>query len=273
MKAFQTLNKGYNRVFKPGQLSVGIVVPIENYSHSVTPDMRSHLERIKLVETLRFKAIWIRDIPFLVPSFGDAGQVFAPFSYLGFLAGQTAKITLGISSLALPLHHPAHVAKAAATIDQLSGGRFIMGIASGDRSSEYPAMSSSFEKRGERFREAFDYIRKAQESFPVLNGNLFGELDGTMDIIPKPTAGKLPMLMTGFSQQSMEWNAKNTDGWMYYPAHPDQQQKTIRQWRAMVFESREFDQPFMQPLYVVLEPNDDYKPQPIQLGFRIGANY
>ena len=37
-------------------------------------------------------------------------------------------------------------------------------------------------------------------------------------------------------------------------------------------EHHEYDQPFMQPLYVILE-HDDFKPQPIQLGFRIGANY
>ncbi|WP_324027260.1 LLM class flavin-dependent oxidoreductase [Maribacter sp. BPC-D8] len=59
----------------------------------------------------------MRDVPFNVPSFGDAGQTFDPFTYLGYLARQTSEIALGVSSIALPLHHPVYVAKSAATID------------------------------------------------------------------------------------------------------------------------------------------------------------
>lgn len=273
MKPFEQINKGFIKVFKAGQLSLGIVVPIENYSQSSVPTMQQHLERVQLVERLGFKAIWIRDVPFHVPSFGDAGQTFDPFTYLGFLAGQTSEIALGIASIALPLHHPVHVAKSAATIDQLSGGRLIMGIASGDRPTEYPAMGIDFEKRAELFRDAFAYIRKAQESFPILESTHFGNLNGQIDILPKATGHKVPMLLTGFSRQTMEWNAKNADGWMYYPRNPYQQKHTIAQWRELIAEHQDFDKPFMQPLYVILEQKDDFKPQPIQLGFRTGVNY
>ena len=79
--------------------------------------------------------------------------------------------------------------------------------------------------------------------------------------------------MTGFSRQSLEWNAENGDGWMSYPKSLYQQQHTITQWRALIPEEQEFDKPFMQPLYVDLHENDDFKPQGIHLGFRIGSNY
>lgn len=273
MNNFETINKAYNSVFKPNRLSLGIVVPIEYYAQRTVPTMKDHLQRVQLIEQLGFKALWVRDVPFHVPSFGDAGQMFDPFTYLGFLAGQTSEIALGIASIALPLHHPVHVAKSAATIDQLSDGRLIMGVASGDRPEEYPAMNLEFENRAERFRNAFDYIRKAQDDFPTLKNNTFGNLNGQIDILPKPKAAKIPMLMTGFSRQTLEWNAENADGWMYYPRHTMQQAYTIAQWRRMVAEYHDFDRPFMQPLYVILEKNDDFKPQPIQLGFRIGANY
>lgn len=273
MGNFQTINQGYNSVFKPNQLSLGVVVPIENYSQSSVPTMQQHLERVQLVEQLGFKAIWIRDVPFHVPSFGDAGQTFDPFTYLGFLAGQTSEIALGISSIALPLHHPVHVAKSAATIDQFSNGRLIMGIASGDRPTEYPAMNIDFEKRGASFRDAFNYIRKMQEGFPILKGNQYGELTGQIDVLPKPISHKIPMLVTGSSRQSLEWNAEHADGWMYYPRNPMQQAYTIAEWRRTIAKFHDFDKPFMQPLYVILEKDDDFKPQPIQLGFRIGANY
>jgi len=187
MKEFESINKAYNAVFKPKQLSIGIVVPIENYANSPVPSMRHHVERVQLIEQLGFKALWIRDVPLNVPTFGDAGQTYDPFTYLGYLVGHTSEIALGIASIALPLHHPVHVAKSVATVDQLSGGRLILGVASGDRFEEYPAMGITYEKRGELFREAFEYIRKSKDSFPVLESNYYGTLNGQADILPKPT--------------------------------------------------------------------------------------
>ena len=273
MKEFQFINKGFNNTFQSGQLSLGVVVPVENYSSSSVPSMEHHLERVQLAERLGFKAIWIRDVPFHVPSFGDAGQIFDPFTYLGFLSGQTHKISLGVASIALPLHHPVHVAKSAATIDQLSNGRLILGVASGDRPTEYPAMNIAFEKRGELFRDAFSYIRKVVEEFPVLEHNHYGKLTGQIDVLPKPFSSKIPMLITGSSRQTMQWNAAYGDGWMYYPRPTMQQAYTITEWRSEIAKHHNYDKPFMQPLYVILEKNDDFKPQPIQLGFRIGAKY
>ena len=273
MNSFEQINRGYNHVFQAGKLSLGIVVPIENYGQSSVPTMKDHLERIQLAEKAGFKAIWMRDIPFHVPSFGDAGQMFDPFTYLGYVAGHTHSIALGIASIALPLHHPLHVAKSAATIDQLSDGRLILGVASGDRFEEYPGMGVPYEKRGELFREAFSYIRKAQESFPKWESQSYGNLSGQIDILPKARGSKIPMLITGYSRQTLEWNAENGDGWMSYPKNTGQQHFTISQWRKHIAQTSTFDKPFMQPLYVDLQDNDDFKPIPIHLGFRIGVNY
>ncbi len=273
MNGFEQINRGYNSVFVPGQLSIGLVIPIENYAFSPVPTMTQHVERVQLIDRLGFKALWARDIPFNVPSFGDAGQLFDPFTYLGYLAGQTNDIALGTASIALPLHHPAHVAKSSASIDQLSGGRMILGVASGDRPDEYPAMGIDFEKRGELFRQAFNYIQKVGDSFPLLEQNYFGELRGDIDLLPKPAGNRIPLLLTGGSRQSLEWNAKNSDGWMSYPRNLYQQKGTIEEWRKMIAENHPFDRPFMQPLYVDLQENDAFRPQPIPLGFRIGSNY
>lgn len=273
MKGFEPINRAYNSVFKPDQLSIGVVVPIEHYSGGPVPTMKRHLERVKLVEELGFKALWVRDVPLNVPSFGDAGQTFDPFTYLGYLAGGTSKIALGVASIALPLHHPLHVAKSAATIDQLSDGRLILGVASGDRAEEYPAMGIAYEGRGASFRDAFQYIRKAAEDFPAFNTTEFGALNGQVDVLPKPVGAKVPMLITGRSRQALDWNATHGDGWINYPRDLLQQHNNITQWRHHVEEVDGFDKPFMQPLYVVLERDPDFLPRPIQLGFRIGVNY
>jgi len=273
MKKFPVLNKGYNSVFKPGEMSIGVVVPIEGYVQNSVPTMKDHLARAKLVEEFGFKALWLRDVPFHVPTFGDAGQTFDPFTYLGYLAGQTSTISLGIASIALPLHHPVHVAKSAATIDQLSGGRLLLGVASGDRFEEYPGMGIDYEKRGEHFREAFSFIRKAAEDFPLLEANHFGALNGKVDILPKPFSSKIPILLTGNSRQSMDWIAEHADGWMYYPRNLYMQEHNITEWRKAVAKFHTNDQPFMQPLHIDLHADDDFQPQPIHLGFRSGMKY
>ncbi|WP_444894028.1 LLM class flavin-dependent oxidoreductase [Microbulbifer sp. TRSA001] len=108
--SFTSINAGYNAVFRPGKLTVGIVVPIENYGTNPVPTMLNHVEKVRLAEELGFSAIWLRDVLFNVPSFGDAGQTFDPFVYLGLLSGQTSKIALGVASIILPLRHPAHIA-------------------------------------------------------------------------------------------------------------------------------------------------------------------
>ncbi len=273
MTQFESINNAYNSVFKPNELTVGVVVPIENYAQSAVPTMQEHLKRVKYIEELGFKALWIRDIPFNVPSLGDAGQTYDPFTYLGFLAGQASKIALGVSSIALPLHHPLHVAKSASAIDVLSNGRLLLGVASGDRYDEYPAMGISYENRGELFKESFQYIRQLQDNFPTINTKGYGNLQGNIDMLLKATAHKIPLLMTGSSRQTLEWNAEHADGWMNYPRDLYQQQLTIKASRDLVSSYHNFNEAFMQPMYLDLQEDPNFKPQPIQLGFRLGINY
>ncbi len=259
-------------MFRYGKLSIGLVVPIENYTTSPVPTMQQQLERIQLAEKLGFSAVWLRDVPFNVPSFGDAGQLYDPFVYLGLLAGQTERIALGVASIILPLRHPAHVAKAAASVDALSRGRLILGVASGDRPEEYPALNLPFDNRGIRFRESYEYIRHMSESAPAFE-NEYGNPYGGMDMLPKPAAGKLPMLITGGSQQSPEWIAENGNGWMIYPRNMVQQKKIAKDWQERIEQSGAAPKPIMQPLYIDLTEDPESHPEPIHLGLRLGTNH
>jgi len=266
---FPQINRGYDATFRNGRLSLGLVVPIAQYGASPVPDMTGHVDRVKLAETLGFKAVWLRDVPFNVPSFGDAGQMFDPFTYLGFLAGQTTDIALGVSSIILPLRHPAHVAKAAATADVLSGGRLILGVASGDRPEEYPAMNANFEGRAQAFRDSFDYIRAMGESVPKI-ANGFGGVAAPIDMLPKPTGSRLPLLITGSSRQSPDWIAENGDGWMTYPRPGIAQNRVLNDWRHNLARLGQTPKPVLQPLYIDVAVDPDEPPSPIHLGFRSG---
>ena len=267
--AFAPINRAFNATFVPDRLSLGIVVPIESYPVSPVPDMERHLERARLAETLGFSALWLRDVPFNVPSFGDAGQVFDPFVYLGYLAATTSRIGLGVASVVLPLRHPAHVAKSAASADVLSGGRILLGVASGDRPQEYPAMAKSFEDRGSRFREHFDYIRRMADDSPSFESSA-GYPHG-VDLLPKPVGPRLPVLITGSSRQAPDWVAQNGDGWMTYPRDLISQAQVVRDYRARTAAAGMDPKPVMQSLYVDLETARDARPKPIHLGFRSGT--
>lgn len=270
--SFPQINRGYDATFQTGQLSLGFVVPITAYPGSPVPDMSGHLERVQQVERLGFRAVWLRDVPFDVPSFGDAGQLYDPFAYLGYLAGQTSEIALGVASVVLPLRHPAHVAKAAASVDQLSGGRLILGVASGDRPEEYPAMAADFDQRGDAFRAAFDYIRAMGTPTPRVD-NRFGRVDGDIDMLPKPQGPRLPLLITGSSRQSPDWIAQHGDGWMTYPRPGVAQDRVLQDWRTRLDTLGQPPKPVLQPLYIDLSENPDDGPEPIHLGFRTGRRW
>jgi len=269
---FQAINEAYASVFRPNRLTIGLVMPIESYAHDAVPGLSRHLERAELAESLGFSAVWLRDVPFNVPSFGDAGQVFDPFVYLGLLAGRTERIALGVASIVLPLRHPAHVAKAAASADVLSGGRVLLGIASGDRPQEYPAMGASFADRGALFRESYDHIRRLGADAPTFEGR-FGRSAGDIDLLPKPVGGRLPLLVTGGSQQDADWIARHGDGWMLYPRDATTQARIIEDWRARVERAGGPPKPVMEPLYIDLVANPEEPPQPIHLGLRLGPRH
>lgn len=77
---FEVVNRAFGAVFRPERLSLGLVVPIEAYPDRAVPRLERHLERVRLAEDLGLSSVWLRDVPFDVPSFGDAGQVFDPSS-------------------------------------------------------------------------------------------------------------------------------------------------------------------------------------------------
>lgn len=268
---FTHINQGYNQTFKANKLSLGLVVPLENYANSAVPNMQNQIERIQLADKLGFASVWLRDVPYNVPSFGDAGHIYDPFVYLGVLAAQTRNIALGVASIVLPLRHPAHVSKAAASVDVLSNGRLILGVASGDRPEEYPALNIPFEKRGDLFRESYEYIQNSWQTHAEFQ-NHYGNPGYGIDLLPKPKQGRLPMLITGSSQQNDEWLASHGDGWMLYPRDLILQKKIISSWRERTKQSGRNIQPAMQPLYIDLNKDADAKPKPIHLGFQLGVN-
>lgn len=257
-----------------GGMSLGVELPLDNdFAHHGSqkgmpstfgiPDLKHHRTRAELADRLGFRALWLRDVPLWIPGFGDAGQVFDAFTYLGFLAAVTDNILLGTAAVVLPLRHPLHVAKMAATVDQLSGGRLILGVASGDRPGEYPSFGVDFQSRGEQYRTAVTALRSIwQESAELPNDRI--------RVLPSPQNGSIPLIAVGRGQQSTEWAAENMDGYMTYhrPAHL--MKPVTAKWAHSVPQGQH--KPAITTMLVDLLEDPDASAEPIRFGARLGRN-
>lgn len=259
-------NRGFRRLFGD-DLTVGLFFPIPSAEEPISP-MEAQVSRCQLAASVGFDALWFRDVPLFWPKFRDAGQVYDPWVYLAHIAAHTDDVTLATGSIVLPLRHPLHVAKAAASVDQLSDGRLVLGIASGDRPPEFEAFGVDEATRGERFREAVSVLRTVwQESFPELDSS-FGRLDGTLDLVPKPTTETLPLVVTGHARQSVEWIADHGDGWLYYRVPEPTLESMLEEWRTAAG-----DKPFIQGMGIELAADPTAEMEHIHQGYRAGSEW
>jgi luciferase-type oxidoreductase len=228
-------HRGFARAFQPGRLTFGFIAPLEGYPDRPAPTMRDHADMARKADEAGFAALWLRDVPFYDPSFGDVGQVFDPMVYAGFLAGVTSNIAIGTAGIVMPLRDPLAIAKQATSLDHLTGNRFLLGLSTGDRPIEYPAFGAAFDNRAERFRDAHALIRAATEQdFPRHVSDHYGRLDGSLDLVPKPIGPRLPMLAIGRAGQSIEWLAAHMDGWIWHQSEFGRLGAVVASWRAAV---------------------------------------
>ncbi|AZS82572.1 LLM class oxidoreductase [Achromobacter sp. MY14] len=225
-------------MFAPDKLTVGIFLPLRNYAGDMKV-LAGQADLVSQIDRQGFAAVWVRDVPLFDPSFGDAGQVFDPFTYLAYLAARTKHVALATGSAVISLRHPIDLAKAATTIDQLSGGRLVMGVASGDRPIEFPAYGLEHGDRAERFAHALSYMRQLMQAGLLAIDSPLGRFKGA-EFLPKPVAGAIPMMVTGSSGQSLAWIAEHADGWLTYPnathtpTGPQHLAEKIRAWRDLI---------------------------------------
>jgi len=269
---------GYRRVFQPGALTVGLILPLETHPHTPHPTMEGHLQMAQRAEQAGVAALWARDIPFFDPRYGDSGQIFEPLIYIAQLAAATRQLTLGTTGIVLPTREPLLLAKQINTLDRLTGGRVVIGMSSGDRPAEYPAFGIDFDSRGERFRDAFNMYRNASEvNFPRVASARFGELDGSLNLLPKPPFGRVPTIAVGRSQQTLDWIAAHMDGYLGFVPTPESLSTFAREWNDTGSRAQQPDtaQQRFNPLafggFLYLHPRPDYPFKRIQGGFAIGS--
>ena len=136
-----------------------------------------------------------------------------PLTLLTYLAGITKRALLGTSVLVLPMRHPVLHAKIMASIDALSGGRFVLGAGVGWWKQEFEVLSVPFERRGKRMDECLQLLRSLwTDEFTNFSGEFYTVEDWAC--FPKPVqAGGIPVYLGGESRKQLERVGKYADGW------------------------------------------------------------
>ncbi|MBI4258716.1 MAG: LLM class flavin-dependent oxidoreductase [Thaumarchaeota archaeon] len=166
------------------------------------------------VEALGFDSVWTLDRVF------SSFPFLEPLSSLIYVAARTRRVKIGSAILMTPLRTPSILAKTAATIDFLSGGRMILGVALGGNSGEYAASGVPLNERVARLIEGLRIMRLLWSENDVSFQGRFWSLNH-VHISPKPVRESgIPVWMGG-SQQGASVNdaavkraAKYGDGWL-----------------------------------------------------------
>lgn len=160
-----------------------------------------------------------------------------PFLTLGLVAARTQTIRLGISVLVLPLRHPLVVAKSAATLDYLSGGRLFLGVGAGWLAEEFALAGQPFGDRYGRAEEEIAILRACWGPNPVsFTGRHYRLADFAMS--PKPAQGdQVPILVGGHGRRSLELTARAGSGWHPLNLPPAGYEAGLRRLDALLAES------------------------------------
>jgi alkanesulfonate monooxygenase SsuD/methylene tetrahydromethanopterin reductase-like flavin-dependent oxidoreductase (luciferase family) len=127
---------------------------------------------------------------------GPDAAILQSLPLLSYLAGQVPGMYLGTSIFLLPLHPPLMVAEYTATLDNLSGGKFLFGVGQGYREVEFKSFGVEKRHRRDRLVEGLEVIRKLWSEDDVTFHGRFFHLDG-VTIAPKPLQQPRPPILMG----------------------------------------------------------------------------
>ncbi|HZO80999.1 MAG TPA: LLM class F420-dependent oxidoreductase [Candidatus Binataceae bacterium] len=200
-----------------------------------------HLTRPDLIKTvavnaerLNFATIWapehvvlldkhISKYPYSEGEFPvPADTPFAdPFVTLGYAAAYTSRIKLVTGICLVPEHNPVVLAKVVATLDQLSGGRFTLGVGVGWLEEEFQAIGVPWERRAQRTREYIEAMRCLWRDAHSSYHGEFVNFDNVRSY-PKPVRREVPIWFGGESGPALRRVAEYGNGWCGFNLSADE---------------------------------------------------
>jgi probable F420-dependent oxidoreductase len=173
------------------------------------PELR---EMARVTEEGGFDSIWVGDHLL----YRDPGQPprgpWEAWSTLGALAAVTERVQLGPLVASASFHNPAMLAKKAAAVDEISGGRLILGMGAGWNEPEYRAFGYPFDHRVDRFEEAFTIIRGLLRDGVVDFEGRYHQASDCV-LLPPPARSSIPLVVGTIGPRMLRIAASHADGW------------------------------------------------------------
>jgi probable F420-dependent oxidoreductase len=148
----------------------------------------------RAIDDLGFDGIWVGEhLLYRWPDRPARGP-WEAWTLMAALAGATSRATIGPLVACTAFHNPALLAKQASTIDEISGGRFVLGLGAGWNETEFRAFGIPFDHRIDRFEEAFTIIRTLLRDGAIdFAGRYYEARD--CELLPRPRPGGPPLLI------------------------------------------------------------------------------
>ena len=184
-------------------------------------------------EELGFDDVWVSE-HIIVPKDGGyppSPNFWDPVLTLTWAAAVTSRVRLGTSVLVLPLRHPLPLAKELATLQNLSGGRLILGAGVGWLEAEFDALGVPFKERGRRMDEGIAMMRAVWSQDPVtFESKWIPAKIEAMRSQPQPVA-PIPVWIGGSSDAAIK-RALRMDGWHGSRVAPEKAAEVVKRFRA-----------------------------------------
>ncbi|MEV5826984.1 TIGR03619 family F420-dependent LLM class oxidoreductase [Spirillospora sp. NPDC052242] len=142
-----------------------------------------------------------------------------PLDTIAYMAGGSDALRFGTAMVVAPLHSPVVLAKRAATIDLLSGGRLMLGLGIGWQKEEYAAVGVPYARRGARLDECIAAMRALWGESPASHAGEFVAFD-RVHCLPRPASGSVPIVLGGNSEPAVRRAGRVGDGWFPYTIGP-----------------------------------------------------
>lgn len=177
------------------------------------PNARELVDYGVRVEELGYDSVWVWDHMLLGvdPNF----PIIDSLTALTGIAARTKRIKMGTGILVLPLRNPVALAKQLSSMDQLSEGRMVMGMASGWYKREFDAVGIPFEKRGKIMDENLEIMRRLWTE-EMVSGEYMNHNISKAVMYPKPYQKEIPILIGGYVDRVLQRAATVGDGWLTY---------------------------------------------------------
>jgi probable F420-dependent oxidoreductase len=153
---------------------------------------------------------------------GPDADYYEPISLIGYLAGRTRRIRLGTSVLIAAYRNPVVTARQLACLDQLSGGRIVIGLGAGWMEEEFAALGAPpFDERGAVTDEVIEVFRTVWREQPASFEGRFYRFP-PLGAMPKPAQpGGIPIVVGGDSRPAIRRAVRLGDGWQPFKRSPD----------------------------------------------------